>query len=72
VLSLRGIVVRFALLRLLQLLFKIKDDFVVIIFFCILQPRYHHVKEIKLEFAQDIEDKHLELLKIKVTHVAVV
>ncbi|XP_059428461.1 F-box protein At3g58530 [Corylus avellana] len=28
-------------------------------------PRYHHVKEIKLEFAQDIEDKHLELLKIK-------
>lgn len=32
-LSLRGIVVRFALLRLLQLLFKIKDDFVVIIVF---------------------------------------
>ncbi|KAE8125304.1 hypothetical protein FH972_020128 [Carpinus fangiana] len=28
-------------------------------------PRYHHVKEIKLEFAQDIEDKHLELLKVK-------
>ena len=30
------------------------------------------MKEIKLEFAQDIEDKQLELLKIKVTHVAVV
>lgn len=32
-LSLRGIVVRFALLRLLQLLFKIKDDFVMVIVF---------------------------------------
>jgi hypothetical protein len=30
------------------------------------------VKQIKLEFAQDIEDKHLELLKSKVTHAAVV
>ncbi|KAF5474015.1 hypothetical protein F2P56_005956 [Juglans regia] len=28
-------------------------------------PRYCYVKQIKLEFAQDIEDKHLELLKIK-------
>jgi hypothetical protein len=30
------------------------------------------VKQIKLEFAQDIEDKHLKLLKSKVTHAAVV
>ena len=35
-LSLRGIVVRFALLRLSQLLFKIKDDFVVIIIIIII------------------------------------
>ncbi|KAJ4705514.1 F-box protein [Melia azedarach] len=28
-------------------------------------PRYRHVKQINLEFAQDIEDKHLELLKTK-------
>ncbi|KAB1222421.1 hypothetical protein CJ030_MR2G028749 [Morella rubra] len=28
-------------------------------------PRYRYVKQIKLEFAQDIEDKHLELLKSK-------
>ncbi|CAL8999091.1 unnamed protein product, partial [Prunus brigantina] len=29
------------------------------------QPRYQHVKQINLEFAQDIEDKHLELIKNK-------
>ncbi|KAH9737655.1 F-box protein [Citrus sinensis] len=28
-------------------------------------PRYRHVREINLEFAQDIEDRHLELLKTK-------
>ncbi|KAH0971879.1 hypothetical protein GBA52_024035 [Prunus armeniaca] len=28
-------------------------------------PRYRHVKQINLEFAQDIEDKHLELIKNK-------
>ncbi|GAB4851495.1 hypothetical protein Ancab_030896 [Ancistrocladus abbreviatus] len=28
-------------------------------------PRYKHVQHINLEFAQDIEDKHLELLKSK-------
>uniref|UniRef100_A0A5B7BEX1 F-box/LRR-repeat protein 15-like leucin rich repeat domain-containing protein n=1 Tax=Davidia involucrata TaxID=16924 RepID=A0A5B7BEX1_DAVIN len=27
--------------------------------------RYRHVKQINLEFAQDIEDKHLDILKIK-------
>ncbi|OVA10970.1 Leucine-rich repeat [Macleaya cordata] len=27
--------------------------------------RYHHIKQINLEFAQDIEDKHLNLLKSK-------
>lgn len=27
------------------------------------------MKQIKLEFAQDIEDKHLELLKSKVTYM---
>uniref|UniRef100_A0A7N0V0C4 F-box/LRR-repeat protein 15-like leucin rich repeat domain-containing protein n=2 Tax=Kalanchoe fedtschenkoi TaxID=63787 RepID=A0A7N0V0C4_KALFE len=27
--------------------------------------RYHHVKEISLEFAQDIEDSHLQLIKKK-------
>ncbi|XP_042754239.1 F-box protein At3g58530 isoform X1 [Lactuca sativa] len=27
--------------------------------------RYHHVKQINLEFAQDIEDKHLDILKNK-------
>ncbi|XP_048320729.1 F-box protein At3g58530 [Ziziphus jujuba] len=28
-------------------------------------PRYRHIKQINLEFAQDIEDKHLELVKGK-------
>ncbi|KAF3441976.1 hypothetical protein FNV43_RR15892 [Rhamnella rubrinervis] len=28
-------------------------------------PRYRHIKQINLEFAQDIEDKHLELVKNK-------
>ncbi|KAJ6382334.1 hypothetical protein OIU77_030898 [Salix suchowensis] len=28
-------------------------------------PRYQHVKQINLEFAQDIEDKHLEVLQSK-------
>lgn len=28
-------------------------------------PRYQHVKEINLEFAQDIEDEHLEVLQSK-------
>ncbi|CAK9148439.1 unnamed protein product [Ilex paraguariensis] len=28
-------------------------------------PRYRHVKQINLEFAQDFEDKHLELLKYR-------
>ncbi|GMN55946.1 hypothetical protein TIFTF001_025062 [Ficus carica] len=28
-------------------------------------PRYQHIKQINLEFAQDIEDKHLELIKNK-------
>ncbi|PON76190.1 LRR domain containing protein [Parasponia andersonii] len=28
-------------------------------------PRYQHVKQINLEFAQDIEDKHLELVNSK-------
>ncbi|RXH76503.1 hypothetical protein DVH24_019391 [Malus domestica] len=31
--------------------------------------RYRHVKHINLEFAQDIEDKHLELVKSKVTFI---
>ncbi|CAI0406494.1 unnamed protein product [Linum tenue] len=26
-------------------------------------PRYHHLKEINLEFAQDVEDRHLEVLR---------
>lgn len=30
------------------------------------QLRYRHVKQINLEFAQDIEDKHLDLAKTKV------
>ena len=30
------------------------------------QSRYRHVKQINLEFAQDIEDKHLDLAKTKV------
>ncbi|CAM8956030.1 unnamed protein product [Rhodiola kirilowii] len=29
--------------------------------------RYHHVKEISLEFAQDIEDRHLEILQNKLS-----
>uniref|UniRef100_A0A803QPD6 F-box/LRR-repeat protein 15-like leucin rich repeat domain-containing protein n=1 Tax=Cannabis sativa TaxID=3483 RepID=A0A803QPD6_CANSA len=28
-------------------------------------PRYQHVKQVNLEFAQDIEEKHLELVKSK-------
>lgn len=31
-----------------------------------LQPRYRNVKHINLEFAQDIEDKQLEIVKSKV------
>ncbi|CAL9004963.1 unnamed protein product, partial [Prunus brigantina] len=33
------------------------------------KPRYRHVKQINLEFAQDIEDKHLVLIKNKVCQV---
>nr|KAJ0187462.1 hypothetical protein LSAT_V11C900465660 [Lactuca sativa] len=35
------------------------------IFFVSVRTRYHHVKQINLEFAQDIEDKHLDILKNK-------
>ncbi|KAL7173141.1 hypothetical protein ACSBR2_032586 [Camellia fascicularis] len=30
------------------------------------QSRYNRVKQINLEFAQDIEDKHLDILRSKV------
>lgn len=42
----------------------------VCIFVYVLQARYQHVNQISLEFAQGVEDKHMELLKIKVTCLA--
>lgn len=42
------------------------DDAEVIGVLYVLQPRYKNVKQINLEFAQDIEDNHLELLRDKV------
>lgn len=33
---------------------------------CVLQARYQNVNQISLEFAQGVEDKHMELLKKKV------
>ncbi|KAL4558158.1 hypothetical protein LXL04_036356 [Taraxacum kok-saghyz] len=37
----------------------------IVVLFFVSQKRYHHVKQINLEFAQDIEDKHLDILKNK-------
>ena len=34
-----------------------------------LQPRYKNVKQINLEFAQDIGDNHLELIRNKVRNL---
>ncbi|CAN1124742.1 F-box protein At3g58530 [Linum perenne] len=31
----------------------------------LLQPRYLHLKQINLEFAQDVEDRHLEMVRDK-------
>lgn len=40
----------------------------ILLFFLsfVFQPRYHIVKHLDLEFAQDIEDNHLKILKSKV------
>lgn len=36
----------------------------------VLQARYQNVNQISLEFAQGVEDKHMELIKIKVICLA--